>query len=138
MDRRATESQRLHDLLFPLVVSPEAIVAEGRAQTDEMRNRAFLIVTDKRILWRDVGASRMPNHHPLRELRFESVERVRERHDRGRSHIEIVVDGRREVFEFNRSDAAAANAIRHRLAELHKSYEVVKDFGRHRRRWWRR
>src|SRR5687768_12409793 len=122
-----TESQRLRELMAPSLTPAERILAEGRAQTDEMGNRSLVIVTDRRILWRHVGAAWDADRFPLHELSFDSVDRVRERVAHGRSHIEMTSKKRRVVFEFNRPDATAAAAIRQRVHELGIPYKADSD-----------
>jgi len=127
---KKTESQHLRELMTTALAADEQVRAEGRAQTDEIGDRSYVIVTVSRILWRDVAAAWAAARFPVHELLFDSVERVRERYARGRSHIELTSKKGRNVFEFNRPDASAAVAIRRRITELGIPYETVSDFGR--------
>jgi hypothetical protein len=138
-------SQKLHDLMAPALGSDEELRAEGTARHDETGNVAFVMITDRRILWRLFNASYSPDRFPLHELSIGDVSHVYERFEGPRCFLELVGNGEREViFEFNRSDAKAAAALRQLVHERGIPHEEVEDFKRsalerfNRRQWGKR
>jgi uncharacterized RDD family membrane protein YckC len=116
---KKTESQRLHELMIPVVDDAETVRAEGRFHPDHTGNRSYIIITDRRILWRHVGAVWSETDFPLHQLEFQDVNEVRETSTGNRSFFEIRLgQPQARVFGFSRPDAAAAVALRERVLEL--------------------
>jgi hypothetical protein len=132
MPKRETESQRLRKLIIPALEDTETVRAEGRFHPDFTGNRSYIVITDRRILWRHVGAAWSEKDFPLKQLEFQHVREVRETSTGNRCYFAVAYDRPQAsvlgfarphkaaaiVFGFSRPNTAAANALRERMREL--------------------
>ena len=117
---RFNESAAVRPVIMRFVEEDEVVVAEGRSNVilphhprGNVLNRSYLVVTTKRFLWVNVGASIKPTRVPFYEVPLTDIVGSHETRESGRAEIHVMTKGGETIrFGFSRPQARAAVVLR--------------------------